>query len=351
MSDSGTGRVTSCRWEHGKLVEEGFTLDDVSEHLRDEASLVWVDLCEPDHRELRALAEELGLDPHAVEDAVTAGERPKATRHARHTFLTVYAARLDAARGPADAAAPGGGRLDPTVRESRLRTSRISAFVLPRGVITVRTDDEFDMRLVVERWNDDPELLRLGVGALVHGLLDTVVDGHFEAIQQLDDAMEGLEDLLFDESGQVHAVQVRTYRLRKELVELRRVVLPMRDVVNAVLRHRSDLEQRHPELDGFYDDLYDHVLRAAEWTESLRDMVTTVFETNLSLQDARLNTVMKKRTGWAALIAVPTAVPGWYGQNVPYPGFGQPAGVLFSAAVIVGIATTLYVVFRRKNWI
>lgn len=354
MSSSDAGRVTSCRWEHGKVVEQGFALDDVSDHLRDEASLVWVDLCEPDHAELRALAEELGLDPHAVEDAVTAGERPKATRHARHTFLTVYATQLDGApaqTAPDGQVAPTRRRVDPTARESRLRTRRISAFVLPRGIITVRADDSFDMQPVLERWNDDPELLRLGVGALVHGLLDTVVDGHFETIQQLDDAIEGLEDLLFDESGHVHAVQVRTYRLRKELVELRRVVLPMRDVVNAVLRHRSDLEQRHPELDGFYDDLYDHVLRAAEWTESLRDMVTTVFETNLSLQDARLNTVMKKLTGWAAIIAVPTAVTGWYGQNVPYPGFGQPVGVLVSALVIVGIAAALYVVFRRKNWI
>ena len=348
MGNSSDARVTSCRWQGGRVAEQGFPLDDVSEHLRDEDSLVWVDLCAPDHAELRALADELGLDPHAVEDAVTAGERPKATRHARHTFLTVYAARLDA--GPErEQPAPMPG--DPSARQSRLRTTRISAFVLPRGIITVRADDSFDLQPLVERWNDDPELLRLGVGALVHGLLDTVVDGHFEAIQQLDDAIEGLEDLLFDESGHMRAVQMHTYRLRKELVELRRIVLPMRDVVNAVLRHRSDLEQHHPELDGFYDDLYDHVLRAAEWTESLRDMVTTVFETNLSLQDARLNTVMKKLTGWAAIIAVPTAVTGWYGQNVPYPGFGRSAGVVASAVVIVGIAVVLYVVFRRKNWI
>jgi magnesium transporter len=125
----------------------------------------------------------------------------------------------------------------------------------------------------------------------------------------------------------------------------------MRDVVNAVLRHRTDLDERRPELDGFYDDLYDHVLRAAEWTESLRDMVTTVFETNLSLQDARLNTVMKKLTAWAAIIAVPTAVTGWYGQNVPYPGFGSHAGVLVSGGVIVVVAALLYLVFRRKGWI
>ncbi|HET7800153.1 MAG TPA: magnesium transporter CorA family protein [Humibacillus xanthopallidus] len=337
----GRAGITTRRWEDGKVVEQDFALDEVSELLEREGSLVWVDLCEPDHGDLLTLARELDLDPHAVEDAISSGERPKATRHAKHTFLTVYATELEPDDGVAALAS----------RESRLHTSRISAFVLPRGVITVRSTARFDMDPVLERWNDGPELLRLGVGALVHGLLDTVVDGHFDAIQRLDDAIESLEDQLFDERGQTHAVQVRTYRLRKELVELRRVVLPMRDVVNAVLRHRGELTERRTELDGFYDDLYDHVLRASEWTESLRDMITTIFETNLSLQDARLNTVMKKLTGWAAIIAVPTAVTGWFGQNVPYPGFGQPTGVLLSSAVILGGGGLLYVVFRRKGWI
>ena len=98
----------------------------------------------------------------------------------------------------------------------------------------------------------------------------------------------------------------------------------MREVVTAIQNRRLDAKIS-PELDPLYADLYDHVLRASEWTESLRDMVTTVFETNLSLQDARLNTVMKKLTGWAAIIAVPTAVTGFYGQNVPYPG-SRPRG-------------------------
>ena len=110
-------------------------------------------------------------------------------------------------------------------------------------------------------------------------------------------------------------MQRKTFRLRKDLVELRRVVLPMREVVSAIQHRRLDAKTA-PELDPLYADLYDHVLRASEWTESLRDMVTTVFETNLSLQDARLNTVMKKLTGWAAIIAVPTAITGFYGQNV-----------------------------------
>jgi magnesium transporter len=133
-------------------------------------------------------------------------------------------------------------------------------------------------------------------------------------------------------------------------VQLRRVVLPMREVVNAVLRHRKDFNAP-TELDSWYDDLYDHVLRASEWTESLRDMVSTLFETNLSLQDARLNNVMKKLTAWAAIIAVPTAVTGYFGQNVPYPGFAQSSGYWLSNTVIVVLAVVLYVGFKRRSWL
>ena len=105
------------------------------------------------------------------------------------------------------------------------------------------------------------------------------------------------------------------------------------------------------ELDPVYADLYDHVLRVSEWTESLRDMVTTVFETTLSLQDARLNTVMKKLTGWAAIIAVPTAITGFYGQNVHYPGIDTVGGFVVSTAIIVALVLGLYVMFKRWDWL
>jgi magnesium transporter len=89
----------------------------------------------------------------------------------------------------------------------------------------------------------------------------------------------------------------------------------------------------------------------SEWTESLRDMVTTVFETTLSLQDARLNTVMKKLTGWAAIIAVPTAITGFYGQNVHYPGIDTVGGFVVSTAIIVALVLGLYVMFKRRDWL
>jgi len=333
-------QMVRCRlWRNGVLASEDFPFERISEYLEEEGALVWVDLCAPDPQHLSELAEELTLDPHAVEDSLARQERAKSVRYATHTFLTVFATTI----ADDDAASAGRG-----VRG--LRASRISAFILRRGIVTVRQDDSFDIEQVVARWDENPDLLKYGVGALVHGLLDVVVDGHFEAVQILDDKMEDLEGALFDERTLGNELQRQTYRIRRDLVELRRVVLPMREVVNAVLRHRKDINAPS-ELDTWYDDLYDHVLRASEWTESLRDMVTTIFETNLSLQDARLNTVMKKLTAWAAIIAVPTAVTGWFGQNVPYPGFAQEWGFVLSAAVIVGIGLALYVSFKRRDWL
>ena len=329
-----SGAVRTRLWSHGALKAENFPLADVAKNLSAQGALVWVDLCNPGPARLTELAVELGLDERAVKDVD--GLRTKATRYANHTFLTVYAT--------------GVAPIVPGDIESRLLTARISIFVLPTAVVTVRHEDEpsqpvFDIDEVVRRWDDNSDLLRQGSPALLHELLDVVVDEQFDTIQQLDDAIESLEDGLFDDTGSNRTIQRNTYRLRKELVELRRIVLPMREVVNVI--RRSDTVER----DGWYDDLYDNVIRAAEWTESLRDMITTVFETNLSLQDARLNIVVKKLTGWAAIIAVPTLVTGWYGQNIPYPGFSQVSGVVTSALLSVITSVVLYVMFRRRGWI
>jgi magnesium transporter len=143
--------------------------------------------------------------------------------------------------------------------------------------------------------------------------------------------------------------QRRSYRLRKSLALLRRVVLPMREVVNTLLRR--DLGVVPEQMTPYFQDVYDHVLRATEWTESLRDVVTSLQETRIAIQGNRLNQVMKKLTGWAAVIAVPTAVTGFYGQNVPYPGFGKQWGFLVSLAVLIGTALALYAVFKRRDWL
>jgi magnesium transporter len=319
-------------WRDGKP-QDDFDFSSISDYLAEDDALVWCDIYDPDHAILKDLAQELGLNTWAVEDAVADAERTKAVVYRSHTFFTVYGVTT---------------RETTDDTQSMLDVHRISAFVLPRGLITVRLSPHFDIDAVSRRF-DELGGQEYGVGSLVHALLDVVVDGHFEAVQVLDDGIEGVEDELFENNPR-NALQRKTFRLRKDLVELRRVVLPMREVVNAIQHRRLDAKTA-PELDPLYADLYDHVLRASEWTESLRDMVTTVFETNLSLQDARLNTVMKKLTAWAAIIAVPTAITGFYGQNVEYPGINTVGGFLTSTSLIVLIVITLYWMFRRRDWL
>ena len=357
--DGHPGTVTNRVWRDGTVHVDNCPAQQVPDFLDEEGCLVWIDLCDPNHEQLSTLAQELNLHPLAIEDAVAHLERTKAIRYGTYTVLTAYATRV---RDAADAPPDGRGAGDPANRDSRsgslrpastLQLDRISVFILPRGIVTVRHHGGFDMTQVVQRWQDNADLLKYGVGALLHGLLDAIVDGHFDAVQQLDDAIEELEDGLFDAESHTAAVQRRTYQIRKDLVELRRVTLPMRELVNTVLRHHreTDSGSTAADLNSSYDDLYDHVLRVAEWTESLRDMITTIFETNLSLQDARLNTVMKKLTAWAAIIAVPTAITGYFGQNILYPGIDTQWGFVLSTAIIVIIAGGLYLQFHRKDWL
>ncbi len=101
----------------------------------------------------------------------------------------------------------------------------------------------------------------------------------------------------------------------------------------------------------YYQDVYDHILRVSKSSESLRDLVSTIVETNLSLRDYRQNLVMKKVTSWAAIVAVPTLITGFYSMNVPYPGSGTQAGVLVSSLLIVVMSAGLYLSFRRREWL
>jgi magnesium transporter len=317
-------------YRRGVLEAKDFPAAQISDYLQQPDTVVWLDLCEPDQEDLAVVSEEFGLHPLAVEDATQQHERPKLDRYQDHAFLTAYAVSLDPATG-------------------RLQKSELAAFITPRALITVRKDPQFDIDGVVERWDSSADLAVHGVGFLLWGLLDFVVDGHFATVQQLDEALEGLEDLLFDERPHGAEVQRRSFELRKSLVVLRRLVLPMREVVNSLLRR--DLGLVDEAMGPYFQDVYDHVLRATEWTESLRDLVSTILETNLSIQGNRLNTITKKVTSWAAIVAVPTAVTGFYGMNVPYPGFARHSGFVVSVVLLVVLSGGLYLLFKRLDWL
>ena len=318
-------------YRNGVLEAEGFDPARVSDYLAEPDTVVWIDVCRPTPADLAVVADELGLHPLAREDATGRAQRPKLEPYAGHQFLVAYAASYDGER-----------------RE--LVTSEVDVFFDRQWLLTVRKEPVFDISPVVAQWDDSAALAKHGTAFLLHGLLDVVIEGHFAVIASLDDEVEEIEEQLFGSEPAGIETQRRTFELRKALVALRRVVLPMREVVNGLMRRETF--PIDGELVPYYQDLYDHVLRAAEWTDSLRDLISTVLETFLTIQGNRLNEVMKRLTSYAAIVAVPTAVAGVYGMNTKlYPGAGTETGWWVAIGLMVGISGFLFAYFRRKDWL
>lgn len=316
------------QYRDGEVINEGFPAEQISELLRaDSDSVVWLDLQDPDEADLQIVVNEFGLHPLAVEDAVHDHQRPKIDRYGTHLFANVYAVRVD---------------------DDELVTAEISMFITKRALITVRKSD-FDIDTLIGRWDLDPHLARdATVSYLLYGLLDAIVDGHYAAIETLEGSADDLEDQLFVQRPNVD-IRQRGFRLRRALADLRRVVSPMYDVVGRLMR--SDLHLATEVLAPYYQDVLDHVQRTSESVDSTRDLVASILDANLTEQGNELNEITKKLASWAAIIAVPTAITGFYGQNVPYPGFGTHAGFASSVAVIVVLAVGVYLLLRRRGWL
>jgi magnesium transporter len=314
----------------GVLEAEDFPVAEVSDHLERPDTVIWVDLCGPSRDQLHELADELGLHPLAVEDALEPHQRPKLDHYSSHSFLSCHSVRVDTEAG-------------------RLEETEVDAFISARWLITVRRDDKFDIAPVVQRWDRSPDLLVQGVGFLLYGLLDVIVDGYFDAVQCFDEYYDQVSEGIFAETPLQPSEQRHWFQMRQALVRFHRLVVPMREAVSGLMRreHHSVSEDLYP----YYQDVYDHVLRVSESTDALRDLVSTIVETNLSVRDYRTNQIMKKVTSWAAIIAVPTLITGYYGMNVPYPTSGQTSGVIVSLALMIGMAGALYLIFKRKEWL
>lgn len=321
--------VTTRLYRAGKLVKTDFPVSEISDYLTETDATVWADFTAPTEADLATIEEELSLHHLAVEDAVTEHQRPKLDRYDTHLFLAAYAVGLDE-------------------KTHGLRKNEVKAFITERAVVTVHPE-AFDIGQVVQRWDTNPDLAKHGAAFLVWGLLDVIVDGHFETVQDLDAEIEQYEDLLFDGKNHGTEIQRKSFDLRKNLVMLRRAVLPMREVVNTLMRR--DVDVMDHEMTPYFQDVYDHVLRATEWTESLRDLVATILDTNLSIQSNRMNLIMKKVTSWAAIIAVPTAITGFFGQNLQFVGFGTVWGTYLSGGLIVVVGLALYTSFKRRDWL
>lgn len=321
--------VLTRAYRAGALVAEGFPLAEVSAHLDTPGCVVWVDFLRPEHEQMLELSEELGLHELAVEDALSSNQRPKLDHYSTHLFFSCQAVRLDRAA-------------------SELLTTEVDAFIGERWLVTVRKGEGFPLARLLERLDHSPDLLVHGVNFLVYGLLGVVIDGYFDAVEAFDEYYDEASESIFAETPFTPLQQRDWFQMRQALVRFHRTAFPMREAVSAFLRREHEVS---PDLYPYYQDVYDHILRVVESTEALRDLVTTIVETNLSLRDYRQNQIVKKVTSWAAIIAVPTLITGYYGMNVPYPGSGETSGAIASTALAFLLSGGLYVLFRRNEWL
>jgi magnesium transporter len=326
-------QMTGCEtraWRKGELHEEGFAIARVSDQLEDPDALVWVDLCRPNKEDLDELAEELGLHALAVEDALAEHQRPKLDRYESHLFLSTHAMWFDA-------------------EAAQLGTIEVDCFIGKRWLVTVRKDEGFSLDPLKQQWDQSGDLIQYGVAALLYGLLDIVVDGYFDAVDGFDAFYDRVSDGIFEDRPLDPAKQRRWFEMRQSLVRFHRLVVPMREAISSLMRREHSVIP--DEMFPYYQDVYDHILRVADSTDALRDLVSAIVETNLSLRDYRQNQVMKKVTSWAAIVAVPTLITGYYGMNVKYPGIATAWAFWLSVILMVVASLALYGLFKRREWL
>jgi magnesium transporter len=327
ISNQGAARL----YENGEVVAEGFAPDEAPRRLREHpGAVLWLDLFDPDTADLQAVADDFQLHPLAIEDAVQDHERPKLERYPGHLFLNVYA-------------------VDIATDASRFGKTEVSAFVTERALITVRKSPS-DTSRFVQRWDADAApAAKGGVAFLLYGLLDVVVDGHYAAAQRLDGAMDGVEDQLLEDGGAPRQVRRHAIMLRKTVAALRRAVAPMPELVGRAMR--ADLGLVDDGLRPYYRDVEDHAMHTVDEVEHLRDRIEGLLQADLTEQSNVLNDITRKLAAWAAIIAVPTALTGYFGQNLPYPGFGKLWGFAYSSVLLVVSAGGLYWYLKRRGWL
>ena len=198
-----------------------------------------------------------------------------------------------------------------------------------------------------------------GVPAGLHVLVDVMVHTQGQALLAIADAADELTTSLFDDKQMTRADQLKAFRIRQAIAGMRRVTGPFAelalDLAGAAARPAADDDPVAALLHGStarrFQDVCDHARHAARETDTVREMLSSAYETNLALSDVHLNTIMKKLSAWAAIIAVPTLITGFLGMNVPYSGYGNGSGFLAGILVIAGAVVTLFVLFKRNDWL
>ncbi len=323
------GVVSCAAYADGRRVAE-VAIPDISEVLAQPDRFVWIGLHEPDEALLREVQQEFRLHDLAVEDAHRAHQRPKLDRYGDSLFVALRTAQMD-----------------PATRRADFGETHI--FVGPRYVVSVRHGASLSYAEVRGRCEATPQQLRKGPGYVLYALMDFIVDQYFPIVEALEEDLDALEEEIFGRTLD-RETTARIYRLKRDLLEVKRAVSPLVDVCNRLTRFEDDLIPEDTRL--YFRDIYDHAIRINEMVDTARELLTTAFEANLSLISVGQNESMKKLAAWAAIIAVPTLIAGVYGMNFQHmPELGWTLGYPAAMAVMLGTCVGLYVHFKRSGWL
>jgi magnesium transporter len=320
--------IVDCAvYQDGRRRPGELPLAHACEASRRHDAFVWIGLYEPTEDEFDAVRREFDLHELAVEDAISAHQRPK---------LEVYGDTLLAVLKPARVAGA-----------TEVEFGEILIFIGDGFVITVRHGEAalHDVRL---RTEERPELLRCGAGAALYAIVDRIVDDYQPVIDALDHAVQEVEREVFSESGTNPTEDI--YRLKREVLQLHSAVAPLAEPLDRLARGRHGLIA--PELHAYFRDAHDHLLRTIQQVESYRDLLTSVLTANLSQVTVRQNEDMRRISAWAAIIAVPTAIAGLYGMNFHHmPELDWSLGYPVTLGLIGVACVVLYRYFRRIGWL
>ena len=321
--------VISCAAYTADGKRRDIDLDAISDVLAvDDGSFVWLGVYEPDDDLLEKLQEEFGLHDLAIEDAGAAHQRPKIETYGNSLFVALHTAQNV---------------------DGSIHFGETHLFIGPRYLVTVRHGSSSGYGEARARVEREPELLRHGPAAALYVVLDTVVDRLLPIVDEFGNALNALEQDIFADAFHKETVQ-KLYDLKRELTRLRLAVAPLQDVLAQLARPRADLIDEEIRL--YFRDVLDHAVRINENTDTLREMLTAAVHLNLSLVTVRQGEVVKRMGAWAALLAVPTLVTGWYGMNFSLmPELHGRWSYPVLVATVALVVTVLYRAFKRSGWL
>jgi magnesium transporter len=320
-----------------RIYREGRLLSDIDLNtalpaLDRKTDFLWIGLHEPDNSQLKQIQEKLGLHELAVEDALDPRHLPKMEVYGDHLFIVARTVRLDGEGGSA-----------------RVAYGNTAIFLGRNFIVTIRHGSDRGHRNLRAQLEASPWLLKHGPDYVLHAILDFIVDGHLDVIDQLEEQVLAIEDRTLDTFINREQTQA-LFTLRRDLFRFLRVLGPMEDLANRLVN--IDLPQIDHEIDPYFRDLADHVRRAIYRVEGLRDTLTSVIETAGLLEQQRQGVITRQLAAWAAILAVPTAIAGIYGMNFEHmPELKWDYGYPLVLAVTAIICLTLYVRFKRAGWL